>query len=62
MTLDMSLLLLTLLAFGLTMLALALGTLLTGRRLKGSCGGMATDAGCVCRQAGIDPKRCPRKK
>ena len=36
----------TLLVFGLAMLAMAAGVMLSGRRLKGSCGGVGT--GCPC--------------
>jgi hypothetical protein len=36
----------TLLVFGLAMLAMAAGVMLTGRSLKGSCGGVGK--GCPC--------------
>ena len=36
----------TLLIVGLAMLAMAAGVMLSGRRLKGSCGGVGT--GCPC--------------
>jgi hypothetical protein len=55
-------LLLTLAAFAVAMLAMALGVVLTGRRLQGSCGGLASGS-CVCKAQGIEiPADCPRKK
>ena len=36
----------TLLVFGIAMAAMAAGVMLTGRSLKGSCGGVGT--GCPC--------------
>ncbi len=38
--------LLTLAAFGILVLAMAVGVIFTGKRLSGSCGG--TGAGCTC--------------
>lgn len=42
---------------GLSMLAMAVGVLLAGRRLRSSCGG-STD--CAC-QPGQRPPNCPRR-
>jgi hypothetical protein len=58
----MTVLFLTLAAFATAMLAMAIGVMLTGRRLQGSCGGLATGS-CVCKAEGIEiPENCPRKK
>lgn len=49
-----------LLSFGLMaflMLAMAVGVLLGGKELKGSCGGVGGD--CACDAAGI-PRKCER--
>lgn len=51
---------LTILAFAVVMAAMALGVALTGRRLRGSCGGVG-GAGCVCKREGTEPADCPRK-
>jgi hypothetical protein len=56
----MTVLLLTLLAFLVVMAAMAIGVMLTGRRLQGSCGGLATGS-CPCKREGIAPQACPRK-
>lgn len=54
-------LLATLAVFAVAMLAMALGVMLTGRRLQGSCGGIANGS-CVCKEQGIEiPEDCPRK-
>lgn len=37
----------TLIVFGLAMLAMAAGVMLSGRALKGSCGGTGTDCPCT---------------
>jgi hypothetical protein len=58
----MTILLLTLAVFAVAMLAMGLGVMLTGRRLRGSCGGLASGS-CVCKAQGIEiPADCPRKK
>lgn len=58
----MTVLFLTLAAFATAMLAMALGVMLTGRRLQGSCGGIANGS-CVCKDQGIEiPEDCPRKR
>jgi uncharacterized protein len=52
----------TLAVFAAVMLAMALGVMLTGRRLRGSCGGIASGS-CVCKEQGIEiPEDCPRKQ
>lgn len=50
---------LTLVGFVFTTVAMALGVIATGRRLRGSCGGVANDA-CACKRAGAPPADCPR--
>jgi uncharacterized protein len=58
----MTVLFLTLAVFAIAMLAMAIGVVLTGRRLQGSCGGIANGS-CVCKAEGIEiPEDCPRKK
>jgi hypothetical protein len=54
----MSTLLTTIAVMALMMLAMALGVLVSGRRLKGSCGGIGGD--CECDAAGR--AACPRTK
>jgi hypothetical protein len=57
----MTVLFLTLAVFATAMLAMAVGVMLTGRRLQGSCGGIASGA-CVCKNPDAIPEDCPRKK
>jgi hypothetical protein len=57
----MTVLFLTLAVFAIAMIAMALGVMITGRRLQGSCGGLATGS-CVCKAEGVVPEDCPRKK
>jgi hypothetical protein len=52
---------LTLAAFALAMLLMAIGVMVTGRRLKGSCGGVGPGSDCFCKREGINPVNCPRK-
>lgn len=41
--------------------AMAMGVILTGRRLKGSCGGLASGS-CACGENGLPlPERCARE-
>ena len=47
--------LVTFFTFLLAFLGLASGLLLTGRRLSGSCGGVATGSACACKKAGRTP-------
>lgn len=47
----------TLVVIGLAMLAMAVGVMITGRALKGSCGG--TGAGCPCTPA--EREECRRE-
>ena len=49
-------LLMTLTLVALAMLAMAVGLILAGKRLRGSCGG----AECHCLAEGADPKTCDR--
>jgi len=53
---------LTLAVFGLAMFAMALGVMLSGRKLQGSCGG-TSGAACLCKDKpeGATPANCPRK-
>ncbi len=42
-------------------LAMSVGVMLTGRRLKGSCGGLSSGS-CACKEQGLDPgEACPSK-
>ena len=43
----------------LAMLAMAVGVMVSGRRLRGSCGGAA---GCHCRAEGLSPEFCDRNQ
>ncbi len=54
----MTILLLTFVLIGLIMLAMAIGVMVSGRRLRGSCGGQGAD--CHCRAEGISPDLCER--
>lgn len=58
----MLLVLLTLAVFILAVTAMAIGVMLTGRRLQGSCGGTSGGA-CLCKDKpeGATPADCPRK-
>ena len=47
----------TLIVFALVMFAMAAGVMLTGRRLKGSCGGPG--ANCPCTET--ERQTCPRR-
>jgi hypothetical protein len=49
---------LTFVLIALIMLAMAVGVMITGRRLRGSCGG----ADCHCRAEGLSPENCERKQ
>jgi hypothetical protein len=53
--------LLSLLCFALVMGGMAIGVMITGRRLRGSCGGMASGA-CVCKAERLQPQDCPRRR
>ena len=59
----MLLLLLTLGLVALVMGAMAVGVMVTGRALRGSCGGQG-DADCHCKAAGlpVDQRACERFK
>ena len=48
----MSTFVLTLTAIAIIMTAMAVGTIFSGRALKGSCGGVGDD--CACAEAAID--------
>ena len=52
----MTTLLLTFILIGLIMVAMAVGVMVSGRRLRGSCGGPGAD--CHCRAEGISPESC----
>ena len=56
------------LVFGLAVLLMSLGVILTGRRIQGSCGGLGnipgieSDCGGLCRTKGGKPRAaCPRR-
>ena len=51
--------LLSFVLIALIMLAMAIGVMVTGRRLRGSCGGAA---GCHCRAEGLSPEHCERDR
>lgn len=53
----------TVLLIGLAMLAMAIGVMATGRRLKGSCGGTGS-ADCHCEATGVpvEQRACERFK
>jgi hypothetical protein len=51
--------LLSFVLIALIMLAMAIGVIFTGRRLRGSCGGAA---GCHCRGEGTSPTHCERNR
>jgi hypothetical protein len=53
----MTTLLFTIVLVGLVMVAMAIGVMVTGRRLRGSCGGVG-GVGCHCRADGIEPGSC----
>ncbi len=53
----MELLIATLVVFAITVFAMSGGVLLTGRSLKGSCGGVG--ANCPCSES--EQKACPRR-
>lgn len=57
----MLVLLLTFGVIGIAMAAMAIGVALSGRQLKGSCGGVGSD--CECERAGIAPDKrtCAQK-
>lgn len=50
----MALFFITLGAMLLAVLAMSVGVMLTGRRLKGSCGGLASGS-CACKEQGVEP-------
>ena len=50
--------LLSFILIALIMLAMAIGVMVSGRRLRGSCGGPG--ANCHCRADGISPDLCER--
>ena len=49
---------LTFVLIGLIMLAMAIGVMVSGRQLRGSCGGAGAD--CQCRAEGLSPESCDR--
>lgn len=57
----MILLLLTLGCFAVIMTAMAVGLLLRGRRLRGSCGGVENED-CACKRYRVEPRSgCPKQ-
>ena len=50
--------LVTIVVFGIVMAAMSLGVMISGRRLRGSCGGTGSD--CECSDA--KRRACERKK
>jgi hypothetical protein len=52
-------LILTISLFALLMLAMSVGVLLSGRELRGSCGGVTAD--CACEAAG-KPRDCEHRR
>lgn len=51
---------LTFILIAVIMLAMAVGVMVTGRRLQGSCGGPG--AHCHCRSEGVSPELCERQQ
>ena len=49
---------LTVVVVALIMFAMAIGVMVSGRRLRGSCGG----ADCHCRAEGLSPELCERNQ
>lgn len=58
----MQIFLLTVVGIALVMAAMAIGVAITGRRLKGSCGGVG--GSCECERTGvpIDQRTCGRQR
>lgn len=52
-------LLLSFALFGSAMLLMAVGVIVVGKRLKGSCGGVGD---CHCTEDGIPPESCTRSR
>lgn len=51
----------TILAIATIMTVMSVGVVVSGKRLRGSCGGVASD--CACEKQGIEkPADCPLKK
>jgi hypothetical protein len=48
----------TLAVFGLALVAMALGVMVQGKRLQGSCGGSERD--CAC--SALEARRCTRRR
>lgn len=57
----MIVILLTVALVGLIMAGMAVGVVLKGRRLKGSCGGFGSEQ-CECAAAGVDPLVAPCRR
>ena len=55
----MTTLLLTIALFGSAMLLMAVGVIIAGKRLRGSCGGVGD---CHCTDDGIPPESCSRSQ
>lgn len=57
----MTVFILTLAVMGTALLAMSIGVMISGRRLRGSCGGLASGS-CACRDQGIEPNAaCPKR-
>lgn len=58
----MMVLLLTIACIAVAMTAMALGGILAGKRLRGSCGGVGNE-NCACERDGVArPSSCPRRQ
>ena len=55
----MTTLLFAILLFGSAMLLMAVGVIIAGKRLRGSCGGVGN---CECTEDGIPPESCTRSQ
>ena len=55
----MTTLLLTIALFGSAMLLMAVGVIIAGKRLRGSCGGVGN---CHCTEDGVPPESCSRSQ
>jgi len=51
----------TILAFATIMTVMSVGVVVSGKRLRGSCGGVSSD--CACEKQGLEkPSDCPLKR
>jgi len=58
----MQIFLLTVVAIALVMAAMAIGVVITGRRLKGSCGGVGGSCECERNGVPVDQRTCGKRR